>query len=119
MPAPEALTNTPRVKVESGLPGMNVRVIQSYNAGNDNWRGKVCIAYQQEDLIELEGSVKDGRNGLWFAPASRDYEDRNGQTKYVNTYWFNSKHLAATCLEAVEKFLGGGEAPVDDDDLPI
>jgi len=118
MPAPEALTGTPRIKVESGLPGINVRVIQSYKAGKDTWRGKIAIAYQDDDLIELEGSVKQGREGDWFAPASREYENAQGQTKYVNTYWFNSKNLAATCKEAVMAFVGN-DAPIDDDDLPI
>jgi hypothetical protein len=112
------LTGTPLVKVEKGFPGLGVRVIQSYRAGNDTWRGKVMLSIAGEDFIELEGSVKDGRNGPWFAPASRSYEDQQGNTKYLNTYWFESAALGAAALQAVQSFLNN-DAPVDDDDIPL
>lgn len=111
--------NGPRVSVEKGLPGINVRVSQSYNSGNDYWRGMVTIAYQQEDLMDIEGSVKDGKNGLWFAPPSRSYEDRSGNTKYKNLVWLHDRSLAGAMVEAVKAFVQGDDAPVDDDDLPL
>lgn len=108
----------PRVNVEKGLPGINVRVTSSYRSGDDPWRGMVTIAYQQDDLMDIEGSLKDGRNGRWFAPPSREYEV-NGQKKWKNLVWLHDKNLAGAISEAVEKFLSPGDAPVDDDDLPI
>ena len=109
--------NGPRIKVEKGLPGINVRVTQSYRSGDDYWRGMVTIAYQDDDVMDLEGSVKDGKNGLWFAPPSRSYE-ANGQTKYKNLVWLHDRSLAGAMVECVKAFVGG-DAPVDDEDVPF
>ena len=111
--------NGPKVKVEKGLPGINVRVTQSYRAGDDVWRGMVTIAFQDTDMLDIEGSVKEGKNGKWFAPPSRSYEDRSGNTKWKNLVWFNDASLAAACTEAVMRFVNDDAAPVDDDDIPL
>lgn len=109
----------PRIQVERGLPGINVRVTQSYRSGDDVWRGMITIAYQQDDLMDIEGSLKDGRNGKWFAPPSRSYEDRAGNTKWKNLVWLHDRNLSGAIAEAIVRHIGGSAPVSDDDDIPL
>lgn len=105
----------PKVTCAKDPMGWEVRVTSSYRVGDqssDKWRGMVTISFMENDILDIEGSLKDGQNGLWFAPPSRSYEDGQGNTKWKNLVWFHSKNLAATCVQAVQEFL-------DDDDLPM
>ena len=105
-------------KVEVGNSGLNVRVTSSYRSGDDDFRGMVTIALGDSDLIEVEGNLKDGKDGKWFAPPSRSYEDNNGNTKWKNLVWFSSRRLSNACAEAVEAYIEKGSR-VDDSDIPL
>ena len=105
-------------KVQVGQSDLHVAVTSEYRSGDDFFRGMVTLYLGDTSLLDIEGAVKNGRDGRWVAPPSRQYEDNSGNTKWKNLVWFNSKQLAAACVEAVEKF-AGGDAPVDDDDIPL
>ena len=111
----------PKVQVKDS--DLEVAVSRTYGGDFRSpvmWRGKVTIFYKNSELLEIEATMLESKQGdePYVVPPQRAYEDQGGQKKYANIAYFNARPLSEAMALAVRQEMGDSSAeeepPVDD-----